>query len=63
MNKPSEKNLARVDGMTYEMIETSEIPPLSAKFFEKATWRMPQAPVTITIQIESDIFVWFKARG
>lgn len=63
MNKPSETNLAIFDAMTDEMIDTSEIPPLSTEFFEKAQWRMPQAPVTITIQIEPDIFAWFKAQG
>ena len=63
MNKPSETNLARFDNMTDDMIDTSDIPPLSAEFFEKATWRMPQVPVTVTIEIEPDIFAWFKAQG
>jgi uncharacterized protein (DUF4415 family) len=55
--------LARFDAMTDDMIDTSEIPPLSAEFFEQATWRMPQAPVTVTIQIEPDILDWYKAQG
>ena len=63
MNKPSATNLAEFDAMTDEMIDTSEIPPLSAEFFEKATWHMPEASVTVTIQIEPDIFAWFKAQG
>ena len=63
MNEHSETNLALFDAMTDEMIDTSEIPPLSAEFFEQATWRIPQAPVTVTIQIESDTFAWFKAQG
>lgn len=63
MNKPSATNLAEFDDMTDEMIDTSEIPPLSAKFFEKATWRMPETSVTVTIQIEPDIFAWFQAQG
>ncbi len=63
MNKPSETNLALFDAMTDDMIDTSEIPPLSAEFFEKATWHLPQEAVTITIQIEPDTFAWFKAQG
>ena len=63
MNKPSETNLALFDAMTDDMIDTSEIPPLLAEFFEQATWRMPQTPVSVTIQIEPDIFAWFQAQG
>jgi len=49
--------------MTDEMIDTSDIPPLSDEFFDKATWRMPTAPVTVTIQVEPEILEWFKAQG
>jgi len=63
INKPSETNLARFDAMTDEMIDTSEIPALSDEFFEKATWRMPEPPVEVTIEIEPDILAWFKAQG
>ena len=71
--KPSETNWARFDEMTDEMIDTSEIPPLSDDFFEKATWRMPKqsAKVTVekvtvekvTVEIEPDVLDWFKAQG
>ncbi|MCB0189691.1 MAG: BrnA antitoxin family protein [Caldilineaceae bacterium] len=55
--------MARFDAMTDEMIDTSEIPALSDEFFEKATWRMPEPPVVVTIEIEPDILAWFKAQG
>jgi uncharacterized protein (DUF4415 family) len=63
MNKPSETNLALFDAMTDNMIDTSEIPPLSETFFENATWRMPEPPVMITVEIEPEILAWFKAQG
>ena len=63
MNKPSETDWARIDAMTDEMIDTSDIPPLSEKFFAKATWRMPRPPVAITVRVETEVLEWFKAQG
>lgn len=37
MNKPSETDWARVDAMTDDMIDTSDIPPLTDEFFKTAT--------------------------
>jgi len=49
--------------MTDEMVDVSDIPPLTDDFFEKATWRMPEPSVEITVKIEPDILAWFKAQG
>lgn len=63
MNKPSETDWARIDAMTDEMIDTSDIPPLSDKFFAKAKWRIPQPPVAITVHVEPEVLEWFKTQG
>ncbi|MCB0062930.1 MAG: BrnA antitoxin family protein [Caldilineaceae bacterium] len=63
INKPSETNLARFDVMADERIDTSEVPPLTKEFFEKATWRMPELPVEVTVTIEPEVLAWFKAQG
>jgi len=63
MNKPSETDWARIDAMTDEMIDTSDIPPLSEKFFAKAAWRMPRPQVTITVRVEPEVLEWFKAQS
>lgn len=63
LNKPSETDWERIDAMTDEMIDTSDIPPLSDEFFAKATWRMPRPPVTITVRVEPEVLEWFKAQG
>ncbi len=68
MTKRSKTDLAHFDAMADEEIDTSEIPPLTAEFFEKATWRMPSQPANptvekITIEIEPDTLDWFKAQG
>ena len=49
--------------MSDEIIDTSDIPPLSDDFFDKTTWRMPESPVTVTIEVEPEILKWFKAQG
>jgi uncharacterized protein (DUF4415 family) len=63
MNKLSETNLELFDALTDEMIDTSDIPPLSDEFFEKATWRMPKSPMNVVIKVEPEILEWFKAQG
>ncbi len=63
MNKPSETDWARIDAMTDEMIDTSDVPPLSDEFFKKAALRMPQPSVAVTVQVEPEIFEWFKSQG
>jgi len=62
-NKPSETDWARVDAMTDEMIDTSEIPPLTEEFFANSTWRIPRPSVSVTVRIEQDVLEWFKAQG
>lgn len=63
ISKPSETNLERFDTMSDEMIDTSEIPPLSSGFFERASWRMPKPLVAITVQVEPEVLAWFREQG
>lgn len=49
--------------MSDEMIDTSDIPPLSDAFFAKAIWRMPRPSVPDTVSVEPEVLEWFKAQG
>jgi len=60
-NKPTKTNLEFLDTMTDDMIDTSDIPPLTEKFFSTAKWRMPK--VKVTVEVESEVLEWFKAQG
>jgi uncharacterized protein (DUF4415 family) len=62
MNKPSETDWKRVDEMTDEEIDTSDIPPLDDSFFAKAKLRMPKQ-VSVTMLVDVDLLEWFKAQG
>jgi len=63
MNKNTKTNLDRFDAMTDDMIDTSDIPPLTEEFFASAKWRMPKNKVKVTVEIEPEVVQWFKAQG
>ena len=63
MNRNTKTNLDRFDAMTDEMIDTSDIPPLTEAFFASAKWRMPKGKVRVTVEVEPEVARWFKAQG
>ena len=63
MNRNSKTNLACFDALTDEMIDTSDIPPLTDKFFASAKWRMPNSKVKVIVELDPDIARWYKAQG
>jgi uncharacterized protein (DUF4415 family) len=62
-NKPSKTDWARIDALTDNQIDTSDIPPLDEAFFKTAKWRKPHTKVTVTVEVESEVMDWFKAQG
>ena len=63
MKNTSQTDWERVDAMTDEDIDISDIPPLDEEFFQHATLRMPRTKSTITIRVDTDILDWFKSYG
>jgi len=61
-SKPSETNWKRIDEMTDEEIDTSDIPPLGDDFFAKAKLRVPKR-VSVTMRVDADLMEWFRAQG
>ena len=53
----------RIDAMTDEDIDTSDIPPLDDTFFANAELRLPKQKKSITIRIDEDVLAWYKAQG
>ncbi len=56
MNNTSKTDWARIDAMSDEDIDTSNIPPLSEEFFTKAQLRMPESVMTMAVQVDPDTF-------
>ena len=52
----------RIDKLTDEQIDTSDIPPLDADFFSRATLQMPDKP-TVVLSVDADVLEWFQAQG
>jgi hypothetical protein len=63
MNNISETDWSRVDAMTDEDIDTSDIPPLSEEFFTKAQWRIPLSLLMVMVKIDTETFEWFQSQG
>ena len=60
---PSETDWDRLDKMTDEEIDYSDIPPLREDFFANARLRMPAPKQAVTLRLDPDILSWFKAQG
>jgi uncharacterized protein (DUF4415 family) len=63
MNKHSQTDWKKLETMTDEEIDYSDIPPLDDDFFARAELRLPEQPkVTVTVQMDPDVFAWFDAQ-
>lgn len=62
-NKPSETDWARIDALTDAEIDTSDIPPLTNTFFERAKVRLPKRLVTVSVPVDAEVLAWFQAQG
>lgn len=63
MTNTSQTDWERIDALSDEDIDTSDIPPLTDDFFKRAKLRLPHQRVTATLQIDADVLKWFKAQG
>lgn len=67
MSEQNSNNLSKTDWAwleadTDEDIDYSDIPPLQDSFFEHAHLRLPSKKISITLEVDSEIFAWFKAQ-
>ena len=66
-SQKSQTDWARINAMTDDEIDFSDIPPVSAEMFAKGIVRKGLKPVVkkqqLTLQIDSDVVTWFKAQG
>lgn len=62
-NNTSRTNWEALEAMTDEEIDYSDIPPLTEKFFAKATLRVPTAQAHNLIQLDPDVMAWFQSQS
>ncbi len=63
LKNTSKTNWAKLETMTDEEIDTSDIPPLDEKFFANARLRMPRGKVAVMVSVEKDVNDWYQAQG
>ena len=63
MKSSSRTDWQRIDSMSDEEIDTSDIAPLDEEFFAHAELRLPRPKPSITIRLDPDVLDWFKGQG
>lgn len=61
----SRTDWARIDAMSDDDIDTSDIPPLTEEELSRSWWRFP-AParsVVTELTVDEDILAWFQSQG
>lgn len=64
--QPSETDWARVDAMTDEEIDFSDIPPITEEQFAKAKLVMPKngpSQVELKVNVDPLVAAWYAAQG
>ena len=62
MSKVSKTDWKRLSEMSDKDIDTSDIPELDDTFFKNAELKVPSKQ-PVTLRIDSDVLLWFKAQG
>lgn len=63
MSNTSRTNWAQVDALADDEIDTSDTPPLTEEFFQRARWRVPVPPRTVLVQVDAETLAWYQTQG
>jgi uncharacterized protein (DUF4415 family) len=58
----SRTDWARIDAMTDDEIDTSDIPEVTEEEFKRATLRLGPRP-TVSIRVDAEVLAWIKQYG
>lgn len=61
MDSTSKTNWERVDALSDEDVDTSDIPPLGEDFFRAAMGRRPR--LTVAVEVDPETLAWYEAQG
>jgi uncharacterized protein (DUF4415 family) len=62
-NKHSETDWDKIDAMSDDDIDTSEIPELDDQFFANAQLRIPENKRPVILSVDSEVLEWFEGQG
>ena len=63
MNASSRTDWERVDALTDEVIDTTDIPPLDEDFFQRVQWRKPLPKRAVAVRLDEETLAWFRSQG
>ncbi len=63
LKNTSQTDWAKIEALTDEEIDTSDIPPLDENFFANAELRMPKGKVAVVVSVDEETSEWFQAQG
>ena len=63
LKKQTETDYARLEAMTDEEIDISDIPPLDESFFANATLRMPKDKISVIVNVDRETSEWYETQG
>lgn len=63
MNNTSKTNWEKLDSLSEEEIDTSDIPPLTEEFFSKSRWWKPVSSLSVLVKIDPQTLAWFQSQG
>ena len=61
--KPTKSDLKRLDAMSDENIDCSDIPALDAAFFRDARVVVPPGKKQLTVRLDADVLAWLQDQG
>jgi len=63
MSNTSRTDWSRIDAMTDDDIDTSDIPSLTEEFFNQAKLRIPPSSMTkVAVNVDSETLAWFQSK-
>ncbi len=63
LQRKSQTNWEKVDNLTDEQIDTSDIDPLDEAFFKHAEVRIRPPKKSLTLRMDADVLEWFRKQG
>lgn len=62
-NRKLKTDWAKIDAMSDDDIDYSDIPEQNENFFRTAVLRMPDTKAVVTLRLDRDVLKWFKNQG
>jgi uncharacterized protein (DUF4415 family) len=63
MNSTSKTDWEKIDALTEDEIDTSDIPPLTEEFFSQSRWWKPVTSLNVLVPLDASTLAWFQAQG